>query len=68
MGGSAFTNKPKPNKLQVGSGGDTHLIDNVNFSITQSLPCANKNTPSETPPVDTQTTKKTRQMDSKYPK
>ena len=68
MGGSAVTNKPKPEKLQVGSGGDTHLINNVNYYIAQSPPCANQDTPSDTPSVDTENTKKTRQMDFKSPK
>ena len=55
MGGSAATNKPKPNKLQVGSGGYNQLSNNINCSITQYPPCANQNIPSETPPVDAQT-------------
>ena len=59
MGGSAFTNKNKPKKWQVGSGGENHLSNNVKCSITQYPPCANKNNPSETPPVDAKTTKKT---------
>ena len=67
MGGSAVTNKPKPKKLQVGSGGDNHLSNKVNCSITQFPPCANQNAPSETSPVDAQTTNKTYKMDSKSP-
>ena len=65
MGGSPITNKLKPNKLQVGSCGDTHLSNNVKYYITQSPPCANQDIPSETPPVDAQNIKKTCQMDSK---
>ena len=68
MGGSAVTNKPKPKKWQVGSGGDTHLSNNVSCYITQYPPFANQNTPSETPPVDAQTTNKTHHMDPKSPK
>ena len=67
IGGSAVTNKPKPKKWQVGSGGNNRLINNINCSINQSQPCANQNTLSETPPVDAQTTNKTHCMDSKYP-
>ena len=48
MVGCDVTNKPKPNKLQVGSGRDTHLINNSNSYITQSTPCDNQNTPSGT--------------------
>ena len=65
MGRSAVTNKHKHKKRQVVSGGDTHFSNNVNYSITQYLPCANQNTPSDTPPVDAQTTKKILQMGSK---
>ena len=68
MGGSTITNKPKPNKLQVGSGGDKHLSNNVNSSVARSPPCANQYIPSDAPPVDAQSNKKTLQMDSKYPK
>ena len=68
MGGSTITNKTKPNKWQVGSGGDTHLINNVHYSITESSPYNNQDIPSETLPVDTESTKKTRHMDYKYPK
>ena len=68
MGGSTITNKPKHNKLQVGSGGDTHLINSINSSITPYQPCANQEIPYETPPVYAQSTKKTLQMDSKSPK
>ena len=66
MGGISITNKPKTNKWQVGSGGDTHLNNNLNSSITQFPPYSNQDIPSETPPVDAQSTNKTRQMDSKY--
>ena len=66
MGGSAVKNKTKPNKWQFGSGGDTHLINNVDCSINQYPPCSNQNNPSETPSVEAQTIKKTCQMDSKY--
>ena len=68
MGGSTITNKAKPKKGQVGSGGDTHLSNNVNSSITQSTPWANQYITFKTPKVDAQFTKKTHQMDSKYPK
>ena len=60
MGWSSVINKPKPKKLQVGSGIETHLSNNVNSSITQSPPYSNQNTPSETPLAEAQTTKKTR--------
>ena len=53
MGGSTITNKPKPKKLQVGSGGDTHLINNINSSITQSPPFANQDIYSDAPHVET---------------
>ena len=33
--------------------------------MTQSPPCNNQNTHSETPPIEAQTTKKTQQTDSK---
>ena len=52
MGGSTITNKPKPKKLKVGSGGDTHLSNNINSSITQSPPCANQDISSDAPPVE----------------
>ena len=68
MSGRAVTKKPKPKKEKVGSGGDTHLSNNINFSITQYPPWANQNSPSETPQLDSQTIKKTRQMEPKYQK
>ena len=68
MGGSADTNKPKPKKLQVGSGGDNQLGNNVKCSITKYPPRANQNNPYETPQVEAQTTNKTLQMDPKSPK
>ena len=67
IGGINITNKAKPNKWQVGSGRDTHLSNNVNFYIFQYPVCSNQNIPSKAPTVDTQSTKKTRQMDSKSP-
>ena len=48
IGQSTIANKAKPNKWQVGSGGDTHLINNINFSISQFPPCANWYISSET--------------------
>ena len=68
IGQSTIANKAKPNKWQVGSGRDTHLSNNVNFYIIQYPVCSNQNIPSKAPTVDTQSTKKTRQMDSKSPK
>ena len=60
MGEIAVTNKPKPKKWQVGSGGDNHLSNNINYSITQYPLRANWNNPSDTLPVDAQTINKTR--------
>ena len=48
MDESAGTNKPKPKKLQVGSGGETHLSNKVNSYINQYPPYSNQNIPSET--------------------
>ena len=67
MGGSAVTNKPKPKIWQVVSGRYNRLSNNENCSINQSPLCANQNINFETPPVNAQTTKKTRLMESNYP-
>ena len=67
MGGSNITNKAKPNKWKFGSGVGTHLSNNVNSNITQSPQCTNRYIPSDTPTVDSQSTNKMPQMDSKSP-
>ena len=58
MGGSTITNKAKPKKWQVGSDGYTHLSNNIHSSINQYSPCTKRDILSETPSVDTQSTKK----------